>query len=531
MISFETIRWLLPEIVLVFTASWIYLYGAFSESRRGLTWCAASGLAVAAYILIAQWDVVGEAQQLSMGSVVFDPFGHMVRALSVLIAALLVAAGARGGDERLKPESLGSLLLIATGLMLVASAAELSLIFLGLELISIPTYILLFLGRRDQSSQEATLKYFFLSILSSAVLLYGFSFLYGLSGSTRLPEMYRSLEGEATAALFPSLAPMAFVLIVAGLSFKIAAAPFHFYAPDVYQGTTNLNAGLLAVIPKVAGIVALVRIGAAAMPAIADVGWQACLVLSLLTMTLGNVVALWQRNLRRLMAYSSIAHAGYMLIGISVWMAASAAGDVSEAVASNGVSATLFYLSVYAAASLGTFAALVHLSGGGRQLNDLDELSGLCRTNRGAALMIALFMFSLAGLPPLAGFWGKLSLFANALNVQSIQPGVFGAADMRTWFLVLAIVGVLNAAISAGYYLRVVATIYFAAPAAGQPLRGQGIGSGLASGFCATMVIALGLFPGPLVEWMQVSGSAAAAVSESNEQVEIEAQSPLSDSH
>ena len=287
--------------------------------------------------------------------------------------------------------------------MLVCSANDLVLLFVGLELISIPTYILLFIGRRDKPSGEVTAKYFFLSILSSAILLYGFSFLYGVGESTVISTIAVRV-GELSEGNL--IATLALVLIFAGLAFKIAAVPFHFYAPDVYQGTSNANAGLLAVVPKVAGVVVLVRLVVAAMPGLETTGWQLALAVAVITMTLGNVLALWQHNLRRMLAYSSIAHAGYLLIGLATGLAGTSAGESTD-----GVGAMIFYLLLYVVATTGTFAALCFLSRREHEVDSLDELAGLSRTHPLVAALIAIFMFSLAGIPPLAGFLGKFTLF------------------------------------------------------------------------------------------------------------------------
>ncbi|MEK6249852.1 MAG: NADH-quinone oxidoreductase subunit N, partial [Planctomycetales bacterium] len=352
-----------------------------------------------------------------------------------------------GSDDDPEPELLGALLVVLSGMMLVSVATDLILLFLGLELISIPTYILLFLGRRNAAAEEATLKYFFLGILSSTLMLYGFSFLYGVTGSLRLDQIQASwLVAPSSALAAPILIPVALVLILAGLCFKMAVVPFHFYAPDVYQGTTNMNAGLLAIIPKIAGLVALIRIATSILPEIALYGWQVLFVLSILSMTIGNVVALWQNNIRRMLAYSSIAHAGTMLIGLAVWMTPSS--EVPMSVGRSGLAATMMYLCVYVAAGVGTFATLVYLgrAAGSTSMDDtgsidtLDQLAGLGRTNRVAALALAVFMFSFTGIPPLAGFWGKLEIFTSALSVPQSAP-------CHNWFVLLAIIGAINAAI------------------------------------------------------------------------------------
>jgi NADH-quinone oxidoreductase subunit N len=275
------------------------------------------------------------------------------------------------------------------------------------------------------------------------------------------------------------------VMVVGGLGFKIAAVPFHFYAPDVYQGTTNTNAGLLAVVPKIAGIVALVRLASTTLPSDAAIGWQLALVLSLLTMTIGNVCALWQRNIRRLLAYSSIAHAGYMLIGLAVGLAAPNLG---------GIAAMLFYLAVYALASLGTFAALTYLSSQQHEVSDMSELSGLARSHPWIAGAIAVCMFSMAGIPPLAGFWGKLALFSGAVRLAIADAG-----GVSTWFLLLAIVAALNAATAAAYYLRVIATMYFR-PATAPPPADGGPGALVAVTACIVLVVAVGILPGVVLQ-------------------------------
>jgi NADH-quinone oxidoreductase subunit N len=259
----------------------------------------------------------------------------------------------------------------------------------------------------------------------------------------------------------------------------------------VYQGTTNVNAGLLAVAPKIAGTAGLIRLLVVAMPLAADYAWQVALVLSMLTMTIGNVCALWQRDARRLLAYSSIAHGGYLLIGLAV-------GTGSVALGSNiagGAASMLLYVVVYALASMGIFTALAYLGSPRREVSGIDELSGLARTQPLAAAVLVVCLFSLAGLPPLAGFWGKLSLFSGAVYLA--------AANLRSpstvWLVALAVVGGLNAAIAAAYYLRVVATMYFSPPTASPP-RAEGGRSALAAAtICGLFVVAAGLFPSMLV--------------------------------
>jgi NADH-quinone oxidoreductase subunit N len=379
-------------------------------------------------------------------------------------------------------------------------------------LISIPTYVLLYLGLKDRATGEAAAKYFFLSILSSALLLYGLSFLYGMGGTTviasgvdsphSLRESLLALADSDDAAGLATFAPIAFVLLLAGLGFKMAAVPFHFYAPDVYQGATNANAGLLAVLPKAAGVIGLVRLTMLLDPLVGDFAWQAVLVVSMLTMTIGNVCALWQKNFRRLMAYSSIAHAGYMLIGLAVALAAST--EVNRTGGVPGISAMLLYLVVYAFASVGSFAAAAWLSGDDHELNDVDELKGIGRTHPQAAAPLAVFMFSLAGIPPLAGFWGKFSLFGSAIQFARGETG-----STQMWFIALAVLGGLNAAIAAAYYLRIIGVMYFQAHTTRRAARG-GIGALIAVGLCAAIVVLIGLRPTPAFTGAEQAGESVA---------------------
>lgn len=493
--SSETVYLLMPEIILVVFSTLIYLGGAFLPSRPGWSWLSAAALILAGVALYAQSTT--PAVQAAMdggllsGPIAIDLFSATLRWSILGVGLVFVMLSARTSEQSESSEFMGSLLAIIAGLMLVALAGDLVTIFVGLELISIPTYVILYLGR-GANLLEAGTKYFFLSILSSALLLYGFSFLYGAAGSTELREIQRALADAATAK--PDMVPfasLALILIFAGLGFRLTIVPFHFYAPDVYQGTTNPNAGLLAVVPKIAGLVALVRIALVAMPGLEQLGWQLSLALAMVTMSLGNLLALWQNNVRRLMAYSSIAHAGYMLIGLAVGFAVAA--GASEADPFDGVGATFFYLLAYAVATAGTFAALAYLSSAKRPINSVDQLSGLAQSYPKTAAAIALFMFSLTGLPPLAGFWGKLFLFTGALGVDSTSPD---SSTLWPWFLALAIVGAVNAAVSAAYYLRIVAVMYFRPPLVTPDARG-GSGAAWAMATCALLVLAIGLSPGP----------------------------------
>lgn len=498
-VDLNTIRHLWPEAILVLCAAWIYLGGAFRPARGWWTGFALVSYLLALVVLMATEVTAGRgwpASGVASGPIVVDALGSVFRGFALFVGSLFAILAYRGSRHELHSEYQGTLMLLTAGLMVVARANNLVLMFVGLELISIPTYILLFLGRRERSTAEATLKYFYLSILSSALLLYGFSFLYGLTGTTTL----RAIGGagaDAPATLaqlgidVETLKYLALVLIVAGLGFRLAAVPFHFYAPDVYQGVTNVNAGLLAVVPKIAGVLAVVRILLAGFPAAASLAWELLLVLAVLTMTLGNVCALWQQNIRRLLAYSSIAHAGYLLIGLAVAFA----NQDQAAGVDGGLASALVYVFVYSLAALGSFAALAYLSGERQELNSVDELAGLAWNRPVAAAALVVCMFSLAGLPPLAGFWGKLVLFFGAVQTATASTTLHVSA----WFLVLVTAGAINAAIGAAYYLRVIATMFFRTAIA-PPAAEGGWSSASVMLTCTILLVALGLWPGPMLD-------------------------------
>lgn len=484
----DTVWFLTAEIVLVVAALTIYLGSAVSSSNRPWAWIAGIAIGLSAAALWCWGDHLGHTLS-AVSPVIADPLATYGRWLALALGAVLVLLASRPLTTGGTPEYLGSMLLTIAGLMFVASAGSLVLIFVGLELISIPTYILLSMGRRDAACQESAAKYFFLSVLASVMFLYGLSFLYGTTGSTQLSQIQAVLSHpEKMPAGFDSLAKLALVLMIAGLSFRITAVPFHFYAPDVYQGTIHGNAALLSVVPKAAGLLVLVRLIVVAMPDMAPHAWKVTCGLAVLTMTLGNVLALWQDNLRRLLAYSAIANAGYMLIGLTVGLAVPHSSQSWD-----GIGAMLFYLCAYSAATLGAFAAFIYLGRGRQQVEAVDELAGLGRSQPLVAAALAVCLLSLAGLPPAGGLWGKLLLFGSALGVDAAR-----GEPQRPWLIGLAVVGVLNAAIAAFYYLRIVGVMYFRAPLA--TLRAEGgRGAWVAAMGCALVVLALGVYPGPLV--------------------------------
>lgn len=484
----DTVRLLLPELVLILSATAILVGGAFYR-HRALWHLSALSAFVAAGLVMALMPMSKDLY----GPATFDGLAEALRWLLLIAGVFFTAASWQSSSRELGSEQIGSIMLAVVGAMLAASANDLVMLFLGLELISIPTYMLLFVGRRDRDSAEAAAKYFFLSIASSAVLLYGLSFVYGLAGTTMLVGSNHA-PGIRDAILQlgddprATLSPLALLLVLAGLGFKLAAVPFHFYAPDVYQGTTATNAALLATLPKIAAASGIVRVVLECLPIEAENAWQVLLVLSILSMTIGNVCALWQKNLRRLLAYSSIAHSGYMLIGLTVAQAGAAQGGGEPTY--GGVSALVFYLAVYTFASLGSFAALAAMGTNGREASSIDDLAGTGRTQPLAAAAMAIFMFSLAGIPPLAGFWGKFTLFSSAIALAMSASGI-----ASHWLIALSVIGALNAAVAAAYYLRVVGVMYFQSSTRPNRPTMQPGGALAATLGCAVLVIAIGLGP------------------------------------
>jgi NADH-quinone oxidoreductase subunit N len=449
-----------PEIVLLAAVCVMFLVGPFMVSETGRAsaglrhrW---GGLALLALGVAWMTWFNSEPQTVTTGPFRADALVWYTRGLALTIGAVLALVMWNQVDDAHAAEAHACLLSIIAGTVLVAAANDLVGLFLALELVSIPTYVLLYLLRSGHGTREATVKYFLLSVFSSALVLYGMSWLYGAAGTTNMTGIAEFLHSK-NAAVDPLLFRLALALLVAGLSFRITAVPFHFYAPDVFQGVAISNAAMLSFIPKVVGFVALVRLipltGSTGSPGLwlPDASARALLaILAIVTMFLGNLMALRQKNLQRLMAYSSIAHAGYMLVGL-------AAGNVG---AVGGTSAVLFYLATYGLMTIGVFALLRGAGSGNQPLTTRDDLCGLSRVHPTTALLLAVCLLSLTGLPPTAGFLGKLNLFWAAW-AEGTRVGH-----------ALAMLLALNAAIAAWYYLRLIALMFLdAGPATSESAR------------------------------------------------------------
>jgi NADH-quinone oxidoreductase subunit N len=485
----QSIHCILPECLLAAVACVQFLVGPFLvadghsvQRKLGRLW----GSVSIASLLVAWWIWQSFASHESVGGMFRDDrFADFFRGVGLIAGLVLVLINWDQILDEFAAEFHGLLLLIVAGIGLTAAANDLVVLFLALELVSIPTYVFLYLPRRDPTSPEATTKYFFLSIFSSAIVLYGFSFLYGAVGSTHLDAIQMAVD-HYPAARAPSILLIAAACIVAGLSFRVTAAPFHFYAPDVFQGSHAGAGALLAVVPKLVGFVALLRLVhfETANQFAASTGeslrvWCSTLfwILAVASMFLGNVLALLQQNLKRLLAYSSVAHAGYMLVGLAVAIRVGAVG---------GIAATLFYLVAYAATIAGVFGLIILLRQGTRPVQSVDDLAGLSQTHPAAAGVMTILLFSLTGLPPTGGFLGKLNLLMAAWSQGTPSAQI------------LAVLLAINAAIAAAYYLRIVAVMYLRP--AGAPVQASR-SFPAAIGIALCVLVSLGLFFYPNALW------------------------------
>lgn len=491
----QVFRLAAPEAVLVGTACVLFLLSTVRGANRhsaGLV--ALAGLALAAGL--HQYSASAPVGIRTVTPLLADGMATFVRLTALATGVLLVVFAWNECDDRRAADYHACLLVAMAGLSLVGSANDLIVLFLALELISIPTYVMLYLPRaNDPLAQEAAVKYFLLSVVSSALTLFGFSYLYGVTGTTNLGAMTellpRLVPGEAGTAVL-----VAVVMVLAGLGFRVTAFPFHFYAPDVYHGGPTGTVALLAFVPKVAGFVALLRLFTFvgdAHPVAGDFVKQVITVLWILaaaTMTVGNVMGLLQSNLRRLLAYSSVANAGYLLIGLAVVPAQSYQPAASV---TYGGAAVLFYLIAYGAMTVGAFAVVASMDTPDRQVESIEDVAGLGQTRPGSAALMTVFLLSLIGLPLTAGFVGKFGLFAAALNTPAEAP-------MQSFFRAMAVVGALNAAVAAYYYVGVVRAMYFHTALAAPPATTRCNPALLTAIACAVITVVFGVFPGPLLD-------------------------------
>ncbi|WP_313665283.1 NADH-quinone oxidoreductase subunit NuoN [Shinella sp.] len=423
----------MPEIILAVGALALLMIGVFSGERSGTT---VTGLAVALLIISGLWLVLatGEGQAYG-GAFVSDPFARFMKVLALIgsITAMVMTVGHARSDQLDRFEFPVLIVLSTLGMLLMISANSLLSLYLALELQSLALYVVAAINRESLRSTEAGLKYFVLGALSSGMLLYGMSLVYGFTGQIGFQEIASALtaEGRALGLVF------GLVFILAGLAFKISAVPFHMWTPDVYEGAPTPVTAFFAAAPKVAAMAMLVRIVIDAFePVVAD--WQQVIVfISIASMLLGSFAAIGQKNIKRLMAYSSIGHMGYALVGL-------AAGSMA------GVRGVALYMLIYMVMTLGTFACILAMRRKeGGNVEDINDLAGLSSTNPFMATVLTVLMFSLAGIPPMAGFFAKYFVFMAAIEAH---------------LYALAIIGVLSSVVGAYYYLRVIKVMWFDEP-------------------------------------------------------------------
>ena len=430
------INWqlLMPELVIALTLLIVLVFDLFdSISKTVLGWMTIVGAAIALGVSIQmhQAGTVGTQFNEMFKVDNFSLFFNMIFLVSTILVVLISMSYLDRGDRKQGPYYL--LILLATlGMMLMAAGNELIIVFLGLELMSLSLYVLAGYFRENPASSEAGMKYLLLGAFASAFFLYGIALIYGGAGTTSIPAIAEKITAESSS---PLLLGGMFLLVV-GFGFKVAIVPFHQWAPDVYEGAPTTIAAFISAGPKAAGFAAFLRIFMEALPNL-QTEWSGVLILlAMLTMTVGNVIAIAQTNIKRMLAYSSIAHAGYVLIGLA-------------AANNDGISSAMLYLLIYCVMNIGAFGAVILAKTGDGESLMISDYAGLGTRKPLLAMFMSVMLLSLAGFPPTAGFVGKFYIFKAAIGAGHI------------W---LVIIGAVNTAISAFYYLRVIVTMYMREP-------------------------------------------------------------------
>ena len=426
---------LLPELILVLSGMALLVAGVLQKNdraMRALSFLAVVAMAVAAYFVVVP---LTQDPHAFGGAFTADGFARFSKILILLGAALTIVLS-QGYFEREKIArfEFPVLVIFATvGMLLMVSASSFIALYMGLELQNLSLYVLAAFNRESTRSSEAGLKYFVLSALSSGILLYGISLIYGFTGTTTFAGV-ASVVGNAgvTIGLIFGL-----VFLISGLAFKVAAVPFHMWTPDVYEGSPTPITAFFAMAPKIAAMALFLRAVIVPFPHAVHQWQQVIIATSVLSMILGSVAAIGQANIKRLMAYSAIGHMGYTLLGLAANSAA-------------GVEGVLIYLTIYLVTNAGIFACILAMKRNGQMVETIADLSGLARTQPRLALAFAIFLFSLAGVPPLAGFFAKFYVFLAAIDAHLYWP---------------AVIGVLASVVGVYYYLRIVKIMYFDDPA------------------------------------------------------------------
>jgi len=476
-LAFTDISAALPEMVLAAAAMALLIVGVWrgEASTRLVSWLSI-GVLILVFLIAALGG--GDRRVGFYGMFVIDAFALFMKALVLIGSAVTILMAMRYNEEQgiARFEFPVLVLLATTGMMVMVSANDLITLYVGLELQNLALYVVASFNRDSERSSEAGLKYFVLGALSSGMLLYGASLVYGFAGTTAFDELTKLMAGAATVETGILIG---LVFVVVGLAFKVSAVPFHMWTPDVYEGAPTPVSAFFAVAPKLAALALFIRFMIAPFgPLIAE--WRQVIVfLSIASMVLGAVAAIAQENIKRLMAYSSISHVGYALIGL-------AAGT------SEGIRGVLVYLTIYLFMTVGAWAVILCMRRRGHMLEGISDLAGLSQSQPGLALALAIFMFALSGVPPTAGFFGKFYVFLAAINAQLTG---------------LAVIGVLTSVVSAFYYLRVVKVMYFDEPVGmfDRPLSAEVKGIVFVT---AVVTLFLFLFPGPLMGGAEAAASA-----------------------
>ena len=466
-LDLPTLQPILPELLLAVGAMALLMLGVIRGDRAtGLV----SGLAIV--LLVAALGVLALLPAGKVvafhGSFVLDGFARFLKILALTgsAVAILMSIEFLSATGRQRFEYPVLILLSTTGMLVLISAADLIALYLGMELMSLALYVIAAIDRDNVRSTEAGLKYFVLGALSSGMLLYGCSLIYGFTGTVSFAGIAKAATGGGIGLIF------GLVFLFAGFCFKVSAVPFHMWTPDVYEGAPTPVTAFFAAAPKVAGIAVFVRASVVAFPGIVTQWQQIVVFVSIASMALGAFGAIGQTNIKRLMAYSSIANMGYALIGL-------AAGTATP----DGVQSVLIYMSIYVAMTLGTFACIIAMRRPDGPVERIADLAGLARSKPAMAFFLAMMMFSLAGVPPLAGFFAKLYVFYAA---------------MKAGLVTLAVIGVVTSVVGAYYYLSIVKTMYFDDPAPGfVPMRPE---LRLVLGVTGLFVLLFFIYPGPLVD-------------------------------
>lgn len=479
--TFQDLVTIAPLVGAVLVAAAVLVVDVVRPGRRGPVLAVSlAGLAIVGVLTIVTG---GTAAAAFGGAYKVDALTTFLDVLFVMIVVFTIVFAPDYLVPRGLPlaEFVMVLLFAMTGAMLISASADLLVLFIGLELMVLPGYLLAGYHKGDGYSTEGAIKYFLLGSFSSAIFLFGLAFVWGLTGTTRIAEVADALAALTARGGMSAGLALGLAFMTTGVAFKIAAVPFHYWTPDAYQGSPTPVTGYLSVGPKVGAFALILRLFVEALgPLKAD--WLAVIVvLAVLTMTLGNLVALTQTNVKRMLAYSSIAHTGYMLVGLAAY----AAGRIE------GLEGLLYYGAAYSFMNLGAFAVIAALQKRAGVTSNLDTFAGLGRREPALGILMTLFLLSLTGIPPTAGFFAKAYVILAA--VQASQDGA-------TALGVLAVVAVLNAAAAAFYYLRVVVYMFMREPQSDQPAltHGRLLWGGLI--VATVLVVILGIIPGPLLD-------------------------------